>query len=331
MTSLMGIGASFILGFVPMFLLAMVIYWLDRYEKEPLILLGGMFFWGAVVAVILGIILEGLLGYGAFIVSGSREIESFMGGSIIAPVVEELLKGTAVLLVFLFFYREFDSILDGIVYASIVALGFAASEDVLYYLSAFSRGGFASLNQTFVLRFIFFGWQHPFFTSFIGIGLASARMSRDWLVRILAPFMGLTAAILAHAFHNTLVSTIQGTEQLWVSIIVAWLGWAGMFLYILWQTYQEKRWLLQYLSEEVTLGVISVGQYRSVCALFGQTRARMASLLNGRYRTMARFLRLCGQLSHRKRQYAELGDEGGTWQSIVLIRAELAYLSAKLQ
>ena len=47
----------------------------------------------------------------------------------IAPIIEESLKGLAVLLVFLLFRKEFDSILDGIVYAAITALGFAATEN----------------------------------------------------------------------------------------------------------------------------------------------------------------------------------------------------------
>jgi hypothetical protein len=43
------LGALFF-GFVPMFLFAVFINWLDRYEKEPKILLGAAFGWGAVIA-----------------------------------------------------------------------------------------------------------------------------------------------------------------------------------------------------------------------------------------------------------------------------------------
>ena len=46
----MGILLSLFFGFVPMLLFAWLIYWLDRYEKEPKVLLGGVFLWGAVVA-----------------------------------------------------------------------------------------------------------------------------------------------------------------------------------------------------------------------------------------------------------------------------------------
>jgi hypothetical protein len=43
------LGAVFF-GFVPMFLLAAFINWLDRYEKEPKLLLGAAFVWGVVIA-----------------------------------------------------------------------------------------------------------------------------------------------------------------------------------------------------------------------------------------------------------------------------------------
>ena len=46
----MGILASIFFGFVPMFLFAGFVYWIDRYEKEPKLLLGGVFIWGAVIA-----------------------------------------------------------------------------------------------------------------------------------------------------------------------------------------------------------------------------------------------------------------------------------------
>ena len=46
----MGLIASGFIGFSTALLFAYVLYWLDRYEKEPLLLLGGVFLWGAVIA-----------------------------------------------------------------------------------------------------------------------------------------------------------------------------------------------------------------------------------------------------------------------------------------
>jgi pyridoxal phosphate-dependent aminotransferase EpsN len=46
----MALLVSLFFGFVPMFFFAALVYWLDRYEKEPKILLGATFFWGVVIA-----------------------------------------------------------------------------------------------------------------------------------------------------------------------------------------------------------------------------------------------------------------------------------------
>ncbi len=133
--------AALFFGFVPMFLFAYILYWLDRYEKEPLPLLVGVFSWGMVVAAGGSYVLNTLFGISVFGMTGSEALSSLTTGSISAPIVEETLKGLAVLLVFLVFRREFDSILDGIVYAGIAALGFAATENTLYIWRGYESGG----------------------------------------------------------------------------------------------------------------------------------------------------------------------------------------------
>jgi hypothetical protein len=76
--------------------------------------------------------------------------------SIVAPIVEEFLKGLAVVIVFFIFYKEFDSILDGIIYGGIVGLGFAATENTIYiYRNGYLDGGWGGL---FLLAFIRDSW-----------------------------------------------------------------------------------------------------------------------------------------------------------------------------
>ena len=326
----LGLFLSVLLGFVPMFFMAAFIYWLDRYEKEPRVLLGVVFIWGAVVAVIGALVLQLVLSQGVLVLTGSSAAEEIASSSLFAPVTEEVFKGLAVFLVFLFFRREFDSVLDGIVYAAITALGFAATEDALYYFGAFMNGGMGGLGTLFFLRFIIFGWQHAFFTSFTGIGLAVARLSRGVGVRIFAPILGLALAIFAHSLHNTLLEFVSGLGGLTLAAVVAWSGWMLMFIFIVWLIFREKSWLSEQLKEEVSLGVITLNQYQSACSLFGQTQMRLRAAGSSRYRNTARFCQLCGELSHKKRQLATLGDEGGNTVIIQNLRSELARLSPDL-
>ena len=114
-------GAIFF-GFVPALLFAWFLYWLDRYEKEPKALLGAAFTWGFVVAAGGAFIINTVLGVGVYLFTGSEAATDLTTASIIAPLVEESLKGLAVLIVFFIFRKEFDSILDGMIYGGIAAL-----------------------------------------------------------------------------------------------------------------------------------------------------------------------------------------------------------------
>lgn len=310
-----------------MFFLAGIMYWLDRYEKEPKRLLGGVFGWGAIVAVVGALILQILLGQGVLILTGSEALEEIAGSSLFAPVTEEILKGLAVLLVFLFFHHEFDSVLDGIVYASITALGFAATEDVLYYFSSFTEEGVGGLLALVFLRLVIFGWQHAFFTSFTGIGLAVARMNHNPLIKVGAPLLGLGVAVFTHSLHNSLLTFLNNMIGLVAAAFVAWTGWLFMFLFIVWLIYREKTWLRQYLDEEVRRETITLAQYQSACSPFGQSKARMHAMSKGNFRQTVRFFQLCAELAHKKRQLEVMGEEAGNSHHVERLRGELAKIS----
>lgn len=325
-----GFLLSLLCGFIPLLFLAGIIYWLDRYEKEPRALLGGVFGWGAVVAVVGALILQIILDESVMALTGSQVVGEVLGASLFAPLTEEILKGLVVVMIFFFARSEFDSILDGIVYASIAALGFAATEDVLYYFSAFTEGGFGALFALVFLRFVIFGWQHAFFTSFFGIGLALARMHTALWIKIAAPLAGLGLSIFTHSLHNTLLTVITGLAGVTAAALAAWSGWLLMAAFILYLVYREKKWLAEYLREEVDLSIITPAQYKMLTTIFGQSGARASSIFNGRFRRTARFLQLCGELSHKKRQLATMGDEYGNTRMVELLRAEVGRLSASL-
>ncbi len=330
MSEAAGFFLAVILGFGPMFFLAALIYWLDRYEKEPRLLLGGVFGWGAVVAVIGALFLQILLNQSVLLLTGSKVAEEVAGSSLFAPLTEEILKGMAVALVFLFFRSEFDSILDGIVYAAVAALGFAATEDVLYYFSAFTQHGLGGMAALVLLRLVIFGWQHAFFTAFTGIGLAVARLSRSLPLKITAPLVGLSLAMFTHSLHNTLLTFLSGLAGIATAALVAWTGWFVMFGFILYLIYREKTWLAEYLREEIALSTITPAQYQAACAFFGQSRARLSALGCGCYKSTVLFYQLCGELTHKKRQLATYGEETGNSHSVQTLREELARLSPTL-
>jgi RsiW-degrading membrane proteinase PrsW (M82 family) len=319
------LGALFF-GFVPMFMFAAFINWLDRYEKEPKLLLGAAFVWGVVIAGGGAFILNTAFGIGIYALTGSEGAAEFGTTSIVAPIIEEALKGLAVLVVFLLFRNEFDSVLDGIIYAAVTAMGFAAIENVLYiYRNGYLDGGWEGFWILVVIRVILVGWMHPFFTAFTGIGLAIARMTRNVVVKIIAIPTGYAIAVTAHAFHNTFSGLIGGFEGLLAGTFIDYLGYAVMLIFIIWMIVYERNILKKHLREEVTAGMISPKQYNTATSFF-QTNAHFSALTSGTFRSTSRFYQVCGELAHKKEQLAKVGEENGNTKIIENLRAELVQL-----
>jgi protease PrsW len=328
----MGLIVSVLIGFTTALLFAYILYWLDRYEKEPLLLLGGVFLWGAVVAAGSAFLINTTLGLGIYVFTGSNFATDLATGSLVAPLVEETLKGLAVLGVFLVFHSEFDSVLDGIIYAGVAALGFAATENAYYiYTYGYQQGGWSGLLALTVIRVFLVGWQHPFYTAFFGIGLAVARLNRNWFIRIFAPLTGLGLAMFTHAFHNTVASLLNGVAGMVVGAFFDWTGWLFMFGVILWATWREQQNLKKYLEAELQAGTINAALYKTACSAWRQLFARTAALFKGRYRKTARFFQVCGEYALKRRQYTDFGEEGGNQAIIQNLRAELIRLASEVQ
>ncbi|MFI6905199.1 PrsW family glutamic-type intramembrane protease [Nonomuraea sp. NPDC050394] len=197
-----GWGLSMLLALAPLPILLSAVLGLDRLEPEPRLYLGFAFAWGAGVAIVLGIALTMA---GEAVVAGlgySAGVTDDVGTVVLAPVIEEALKGAA-LLALLRRRREIDGLTDGIIYAGMAGLGFAAVENVGYYLGSFGQGGVDGAVATFVLRGVISPLGHPVYTSLIGIGVAYAAVRR----RYWAIPLGYLGAVSLHMLWNGSATT----------------------------------------------------------------------------------------------------------------------------
>jgi RsiW-degrading membrane proteinase PrsW (M82 family) len=204
-------GASFLVGFalaiLPVPLLVALVLMLDRLEPEPWRALLFAFMWGAGIAV-LGALLLNTAGYELLTKPVFGERGELITASVGAPLVEESLKG-AVLFGFLWFRRnELDGLTDGIIYAAMVALGFAMMENIGYYMRAIHQH---NLEAVFIMRGVISPFGHPLFTSMTGLGVAYAGLNRG-AARVAAPVAGLCGAMLLHGAWN--FSTAFGLKGL---------------------------------------------------------------------------------------------------------------------
>jgi protease PrsW len=241
-----------LLSFVPMLLYAGLLWWLDRYEKEPLALLGFAFLWGAIPSIILSLILEIILNVPIIALSGENAlIYNLLGASLAAPIIEEGTKALAVLGLFIFFPREIDSPLDGLIYGGMAGFGFAAVENFFYLMTAYESGGLGGAFGLAFLRAGLFGLNHAMYTAFTGLGVALAlELRRAWLV--VMPLLGLSLAVATHAYHNTF-STFWGYTEGGGALLTAAIGdWVGVLILLIvavWARWLEGQRIRDYLNQ----------------------------------------------------------------------------------
>lgn len=209
-TGVTGFLIGLCLALLPLPVVVGALRWLDRYEPEPRGLLLFCFFWGATVAALIATVLNTASAMAIARAGGGSSEGLATTAVLVAPWVEEGAKGLAVLLVLWFRRHELDGVVDGIVLAGLTGLGFAFTENVLYFGRAFLAGdeelgvtgGIFAAGVTFVLRGVLSPFAHPLFTALLGIGVGIAARSASSTLRWLAPAGGFLLAVLLHATWN---------------------------------------------------------------------------------------------------------------------------------
>ena len=311
-----------IVAFIPAMLYLLPLIWLDRYDPEPLWLLALAFAWGGLVAVIVSFIVNTLIGSVAFVATNSPEAATFVGAVISAPIFEEASKGVGVLILLIFFRRYFDDILDGIVFAGVIALGFATVENVLYYGRAVDGGGLGGLTILFFMRGIMSPFAHVTFTAMIGIGCGIARESHSMAVRILMPIIGYCAAVFLHAVWNGM-AVIGGLEGFVVGYLILeipfFLILLGFSLYVM---RRQGKILTDMLALDVARGLIPQEHVNTATSAFSSSGWLLSGLFNGKFRARSRYIRAIGKLGlsywHIQRATAAQGQTGSFQQNPIL-------------
>lgn len=272
--------------------------WLDRYDPEPAWALAGALAWGAGVATLAAYIINTLVGVMAQAVTGNPAAADFLSASFSAPLVEEAGKGLPVVLIMIFLRREFDGVLDGIVYAGVVALGFATIENVIYYGQGFAHGGGSSLLATFLVRGLLGPFTHSVYTSMTGIGCGIARQTHQRALRWLAPIMGYGAAVLLHFLWNTLAG-MWGSLGFLLSYLLVWGPlFLTFFASVIWIGHREARLIGRALVLEVPRGLLTAEQAARAGSWFRRVAWLVSALGDpGRLAARRRFLHAATRLA----------------------------------
>ncbi|MCS5719659.1 PrsW family intramembrane metalloprotease [Herbiconiux sp. CPCC 205763] len=202
-----------ILALVPLAVVVTAITVIDRWEPEPRPALWFAFLWGAAASIAIALIVDFGVQVAVAIASDGQSTTSELWGSVIqAPIVEEGAKAVGVLILLLFFRKQFDGPVDGLVYGSTVAAGFAFTENILYFGQALIESGGVGLGFTFVLRGIMSPFAHVMFTACTGVALGFAARRKGWLKGVGIFFAGLLLAIALHALWNGSTFVVEGLD-----------------------------------------------------------------------------------------------------------------------
>jgi len=183
---------------LPVLFWAVYHYHKDRHLPEPLGHLALAFFLG-VAAYYLGTFMYAALGpanlrYDAFLLAETSLPGLFAYSVLVIGPIEELAKLVPFLLVVIHF-REFDEPVDGIIYASFIALGFGAVEN-FYYLRGLD--GFEAWGRAFAGPVL-----HIVFASIWGYYIGRAWLCRRSLGRVI--FFAFLFTALLHGLYDFVV------------------------------------------------------------------------------------------------------------------------------
>ncbi|HEX8208005.1 MAG TPA: PrsW family intramembrane metalloprotease [Solirubrobacteraceae bacterium] len=279
---------------VPVYLA--IVLWIDRFEPEPLRMIVLTFCWGATIACFVAILLNTI---GEVIVADElgTEAAEVYGASFSAPVVEELAKGAVLFGIFWWKRDEFNGLIDGIVYAALVGLGFAMTENILYYGRGAAEEGIVGAVVTFVVRGVMSPFAHPVFTAMTGIGLGIAVASKSRGVRFVAPLAGLAVAMALHSLWNT-----SAGAGLFLGVYV--LIMVPVFLALWGVIAIGLRREAKLIATELR-GLLPEGEVASLSSLRARRRARkLAAARGGRQakRAMADLQQVAAELAFHRRQ-----------------------------
>lgn len=176
-----------LLSIAPAMIIILYIYFKDKFEKEPIRFLFKNFLMGAFLSVVITLILSTILNIAFPLTDATSIYQQFIKAFFVVGLVEEFSKYVIVR-----FYAqksvEFNEPFDGIVYAVMVSMGFAALENVMY---VFQYGVSTGIVRAFTAV-----PAHATFGILMGYFMGLAKFSKN------RQLLNLTGLVVATFFHG---------------------------------------------------------------------------------------------------------------------------------
>ena len=258
-------------------------------------------------------VIAGLLFQSILIRAVAAESGAFLSAAIGAPLIEETFKGIALVVILLLFRHELDNLLDGLVYGALIGLGFAMTENILYFGAEYLANGMEGLGRLFVGRAVLDGFGHAAYTATTGAAIGWARQQyRQGVWRFVVPILGWGLAVLQHFLWNAGIFVLAGLLGQDASVLSIVLIEAPLFLlpalivlFLIARAARrrELQIIRDHLADEVDAGSLTTAEYQTLSHDDLRRQAlRDAALRGGRSlrERQVRFLRVAAELAFRK-------------------------------
>ena len=190
-----------LLAIAPVMIVVIFIYYKDKFEKEPIPFLFKTFLLGASASVLITVVLHFLANSVLPLVNSKSIFQQLIKAFVIVALVEEFSK-YIIVRYFTQNKREFNEPFDGIVYAVMVSMGFAALENVLY---VYQYGVTTGITRAFTAV-----PAHATFAILMGYFMGKAKFSKN---KIQLNLLGLLVATIFHGAYDffLFINFIPGT------------------------------------------------------------------------------------------------------------------------
>ena len=197
-----------LVAIAPVIIIILYIYFKDKYEKEPKRLLLYNFLLGAIVSIIITSILYYVFDIVLPLLNKTSIFQQFIKAFFVVALVEEFSK-YIIVRYFAQPNKEFNEPFDGIVYAVMVSMGFAATENIFYVL----EGGY----PTALARAFTAVPAHATFGILMGYFMGIAKFSNN---KIGLNLCGLLLAIIFHGAYDFFLF-VNFVPGIWIGALLS--------------------------------------------------------------------------------------------------------------
>lgn len=205
---------------VPAIVLIVYIMIRDKYEREPIRKILLAFFVG-MLSIPLDLLIIGIFDFDELPYLFDGEVFQQIATAFFSAAIPEEISKFVILFLLVWWSKDFNERMDGIVYAVCVSMGFATVENIMYVSEdlscAWGRALFAVPG-------------HFLFAVLMGFFLSLAKFSvkhkfRNWTMTLIAP-------ILAHGIYDAILMVSDVVSEGWATLLTIVFY---VFIFLLWR------------------------------------------------------------------------------------------------